>query len=61
MGSTNFKDSGEEFLQKIVWQEEDFTTAGWDGGYRWFRSPNVVCFERYRRREEADVILRSGR
>ena len=31
--------------------EEDrhlFTSIKWDGGYRQFRSPNVVCLERYR-------------
>jgi hypothetical protein len=31
--------------------EEDrrlFTTAPWKGEYRWFRSPNVICLEKYR-------------
>jgi hypothetical protein len=52
MGSPKAKDPSEEFLQKFTWPEEDrhlFTTAAWDGGYRWFRSPNVVCLEKYRR------------
>jgi hypothetical protein len=25
-----------------------YTSAKWMGGYRWFRSPNVVCLEKYR-------------
>jgi hypothetical protein len=39
-------------MRTIVFSEEDrhlFTTATWNGGYRWFRSPNVVCLEKYRR------------
>ena len=43
----------EEFdLWKWTWCEEDrhlFTTAQWDGGFRWFRAKNVVCLEQYRR------------
>jgi len=38
----------------FVFPEEDrplFTTAKWDGGYRWFRAPNVVCLEQYRRKK----------
>jgi hypothetical protein len=27
-----------------------------DGGYRWFRSPNIVCLEKYRRLKAADRI-----
>jgi hypothetical protein len=44
----------EAFLRRFVIPEEDrplFTSAKWaeTGGYRWFRSPNVVCIEHYRR------------
>jgi hypothetical protein len=44
----------EAFLRRFVIPEEDrprFTSAKWTetGGYRWFRSPNVVCLEHYRR------------
>jgi len=56
MGSPKPKDPGEEFLQKLTWPEEErylYTTAPWDGGYRWFRSPNVLCLERYRARKQA--------
>lgn len=27
-----------------------------DSGYRWFRSPNVVCLEKYRRLRTAERI-----
>jgi hypothetical protein len=42
----------ETFMRTIVFPEEDrrlFTTAPWKGEYRWFRSPNVICSEKYRR------------
>ena len=41
----------EDFMRTVIFPEEDrrlFTTAPWDGGYRWFRSTNVVPLERYR-------------
>jgi len=53
MGSPKTEDPGEEFLQRFTWPEEDrrlYTSAPWDGGYRWFRSSNVVCIEKYRAR-----------
>jgi hypothetical protein len=36
--------------------EEDrgkYTSQPWNGAYRWFRSPNVICLEQYRRRVRA--------
>jgi hypothetical protein len=42
--------SDEEFKQ-AHWAEEDrhlFTNAKWNGGYRWFRSPNIVPIEQAR-------------
>src|SRR6516164_5299969 len=37
----------EAFLRQLVIPEEDrrrrFPTSVWTGGYRWFRSPNVLC------------------
>jgi hypothetical protein len=41
-----------EFLRQLTIPEEDrrlYTSAKWDGEYRWFRSPNVVCLEKARR------------
>jgi hypothetical protein len=44
----------EAFLRRIIFCEEDrrkFTAAPWTGGYRWFRSPNVVPIEQWRGRK----------
>ena len=43
----------EDFFREWTVPEEDrakYTTQPWTGEYRWFRSPNVVCLEHYRRR-----------
>jgi hypothetical protein len=45
-------EKGDAFWQRLTFPEEDrhlYTSKPWDGGYRWFRSPNVVCLEQYRR------------
>jgi hypothetical protein len=46
-------DEQHAFAREIILPEEDrrqlFPTIPWTGGYRWFRSPNVVCLEKYRR------------
>ena len=42
----------EAFLRNLVIPEEDrfkYMTKPWSGEYRWFRSPNIVCLEHYRR------------
>jgi hypothetical protein len=37
------------FWQKLVLPEEEGRwIRDWVGGYRWFRSPNVIQLERYR-------------
>ena len=44
----------EAFLRQWTICEEDrskFTSQPWCGEFRWFRSPNVVCLERYRQRK----------
>jgi len=41
-----------EFARQILMPEEDrlaLTSMPWQGGYRWFRSPNIICLEKYRR------------
>ena len=41
----------EEFMRQLTWCEEDrhlHTTAPWSGGYRWFRSTNIIPLERHR-------------
>jgi len=40
----------EQSFRRYVLCEEDratLTDETWNGGYRWFRSENVVCFEHY--------------
>jgi hypothetical protein len=43
--------------------EEDrfrFTSHPWSGEFRWFRSPNVVCLERYQRRKAREPAKHQG-
>jgi hypothetical protein len=46
-------DDDDIFWQKLILPEEDrrrsFPDMTWTGGYRWFRSENVVCIEHFRR------------
>jgi hypothetical protein len=54
MGNADSEDAegDESFMRRYVIPEEDrrrSTTAPYSGGYRWFRSPNIICLERYRR------------
>jgi hypothetical protein len=44
----------ETFMRRIIFAEEDrhlFTAAPWHGGFRWFRSPNVVPIEQRRKKK----------
>lgn len=45
-------EADETFMRKVTWCEEDrrylHPTVRWNGGYRWFRSPNVIPLEKYR-------------
>jgi hypothetical protein len=45
-------DADEAFMRSLIRPEEDrsrlYPTIPWEGGFRWFRSPNVVPIERYR-------------
>ena len=45
-------DEEHAFARQLTIPEEDrakYTSTKWAGGYRWFRSPNVVCLEKARR------------
>ena len=45
-------DDEHTFARTVTLPEEDrpkYTSTGWQGGYRWFRAPNVVCLEKARR------------
>jgi hypothetical protein len=47
----------EAFLRRVIFPEEDrrlFTATPWRGGYRWFRSPNVVPIEQWRQRQKTN-------
>ena len=48
-----YSEKEETFWRKMVLPEEDrlvlLTNVEWTGvGYRWFRSPNIVCLEHYK-------------
>jgi hypothetical protein len=53
--SANQRRIGDEgaFWRKLVLPQEERMRLGipWHGGYRWFRSPNVVCLEVWRRKK----------
>jgi hypothetical protein len=53
------------FWQKLVLPEEERRwIRDWKGGYRWFRSPDVICLERYRtirHGEKPALLTTSGR
>jgi hypothetical protein len=49
-----------EFARQILLPEEDrraLLSTSWRGGYRWFRSPNVVCLEKVRRLKAPTQVL----
>jgi hypothetical protein len=56
MVPTQVRDDDETFWQRLVLPEEDrrrlFPGTVWRSGYRWFRSPNVVPIEQWRRRKQ---------
>jgi hypothetical protein len=66
MGSAEMipaKDDDDEFFRALIFPEEDralFTTAKWNGGHRWFRSPNVVCIEKHPRPTQPSRPNHSG-
>jgi hypothetical protein len=66
--SSENDEDDDAFLEGLIISEEDrrrlFPTTMWTGGYRWFRSHNVVCLERYRspaERTRMFEILLAGR
>jgi hypothetical protein len=44
------EEEDETFLRRLIPPEEDrhWTTVPWSGGYRWFKSPNVIPLEQWR-------------
>ena len=58
----NRRAEDEAFLRQFVFPEEDrhlFTSAPWRGGFRWFRSPNVVPIE-FGRPLRAEILSNGG-
>jgi hypothetical protein len=55
-------DTDEAFLRQLVLPEEDrlrlHPTVQWMGGFRWFRSSNVIPIERWKRSEREDARRR---
>jgi hypothetical protein len=53
MGTLEDEDDDEVFLRKVIFCEEDrlrITSTPWTGGFRWFKSPNVIPIEQWRKR-----------
>jgi hypothetical protein len=45
-------DAEHAFARRVLPAEEDrprLTSAHWQGGFRWFRAPNVICLEKARK------------
>ena len=46
-------DEEHAFARQLILPEEErakYPSVKWGGdGYRWFRSPNIICLEKYRR------------
>jgi hypothetical protein len=53
-GYDDDEDDDDLFLRRLIPCEEDrrelFPTMAWTGGYRWFRSTNVIDLDAYRSR-----------
>jgi hypothetical protein len=43
------------FWRRLVLPEEDHLRMGkpWTGGYRWFRSPNIIPIEQWRKKRDS--------
>jgi hypothetical protein len=45
-------DKAHDFARQVLASEEDrarLSLTQWQGGYRWFRAPNVICLEKARK------------
>jgi hypothetical protein len=50
------------FLREWTIPEEDrdkYTSQQWTGEFRWFRSANVICLEKYRRRRQREAASKT--
>jgi hypothetical protein len=50
----------EDFMRSLTRCEEDrrklYPGVAWSGGYRWFRSNNIICLEQIRAARANDVV-----
>ena len=55
-------DEDDDFLRQVVWPVEDMLARGYrsSGGWRWFRSPNVVDLVRVRRERDGQVKVKKS-
>jgi hypothetical protein len=53
-GTTREGRDEDAFWRKLILPEEDRLANGtvYRGGYRWFRSPNIIPIERYRNKRK---------
>ena len=53
-------DEEHALARQLVLPEEDrarfMPNVRWEGGYRWFRSPNIICLEKARQLRAAGRI-----
>jgi hypothetical protein len=49
-------DDDDAFMRSLIRPEEDrrrlYPGVAWEGGFRWFRSPNVVPLEQWRKSDQ---------
>ncbi len=52
----------ENFLRRLVLPEEECRRRGipWSGGFRWFRSLNVIPLESQRQRPQKQITMTPG-
>jgi hypothetical protein len=58
IGVDQQQNDDEAFLRQWTLPEEDrrkYTTRPWAGEFRWFRSPNVVPLEQWRRSKASET------
>ncbi len=49
------------FWRRLILPEEDHLRMGkpWTGGYRWFRSPNIIPIEQWRKKRDGRTNVRA--
>ena len=49
------------FWRRLILPEEDHLQMGkpWTGGYRWFRAPNIIPIEQWRKKRDGRTNVRA--